>query len=302
MEVCQVRLFISNSDNVLKKIILLSISGFLIYSLVLEIAQPKITKFQNSQIENYSKAEQYIYNLETPKVVIVGSSLANRLQDDILDEMVYNLSFSGGSVLTGLNVIKKTKNFPEIILIETNIVEKEEDSSMVDNLFPPLIGKIRGKILSFQNTYQLINIFLSFLQNHLFDNDQRNHMKKKPDDDIFENNLKHHIQNNNAIHIHSESKELSQLHELVEFFRNKGIKIIFFQMPVNRSIITSKNYQQRKTLLINKFPNSQFNWIIESDYDRYHTTDGIHLLYESAIDYSYMLNQIIENNLGNSSI
>ncbi|OAD19638.1 conserved hypothetical protein, secreted [Candidatus Thiomargarita nelsonii] len=102
-------LFTFSSNNSSAKTIIFAFSAFALYSLILQVVNPKITAFQNQWIQNYSVAEKYIYKQETPQAVIVGSSMSTRLLEEKFNSDVYNLSFAGGSVLTGLNIIKESK-------------------------------------------------------------------------------------------------------------------------------------------------------------------------------------------------
>ena len=62
---------------------------------------------QNQLQQNYSYAQDFIYEKKTPNI-IVGSSMAARMKNEFLADNYYNLSFGGGSVLTGLEIIKRS--------------------------------------------------------------------------------------------------------------------------------------------------------------------------------------------------
>jgi len=159
-----VTLFISNFNNFIVKSILLLLVLFFSYTIFIYTTSPNINKFQNQWAGNYAKAQEYIYSDKKYKTVIVGSSMASCLYNEELSNDVYNLSFAGGGVLTGLNIIIKSGKIPENILIETNTVERATDTGMIKRLFPPLVWKIKKFVIALQEQYQPINVFTDKIQ------------------------------------------------------------------------------------------------------------------------------------------
>lgn len=277
------------------KTIIFAFFGFFLYSLALCGFNPKITLFQNQWIKNYSVAEIYIYKLGLPRIVIVGSSMSACLLEEKLSMDVYNLSFSGGSALTGLNIIKKSNKIPDVIFIETNVIERKSNKDMLDNLFTPVIWKIKGKMLSLQHTYQPINIALTLIRNY-FGSSQTNRINRKPNEKVLKDSLIRQHQANSCVEVFVDSEELIELKSFINYFKKFGAKIVFFQMPVHQTILSSKRYYARQSILLKMFPQAEFNWIKKNNANKYQTGDGIHLLYKSAIEYSSVLNKIIDMN------
>jgi hypothetical protein len=63
-----------------------------------------------------------------PDIAILGSSLAKRLYPGLFENSnLINLSVGGGSVMTGLEVLRSATSLPKVILIEINILDRPLD-------------------------------------------------------------------------------------------------------------------------------------------------------------------------------
>jgi hypothetical protein len=70
---------------------------------------------------NIVRAQRYVYQDDSDlKMVIVGSSLAANLNEKDIGEGVKSIAFGGGSSKTGLEIVKRSKSKPQIVLVEMN--------------------------------------------------------------------------------------------------------------------------------------------------------------------------------------
>src|SRR5689334_226683 len=68
-----------------------------------------------------------------PDIVLVGSSVAWRLKEDYFSlPRVRNLAIAGGSPVTGLEIIANQERLPKTILIETNVLSRAVDKTLVE--------------------------------------------------------------------------------------------------------------------------------------------------------------------------
>ncbi|MBR0843001.1 hypothetical protein JQ607_22590 [Bradyrhizobium liaoningense] len=68
-----------------------------------------------------------------PDIVLVGSSVTWRLKEEYYSlPRVRNLALAGGSPVTGLEIIAKQPSLPKIILIETNVLSRKADTSLIE--------------------------------------------------------------------------------------------------------------------------------------------------------------------------
>ncbi len=295
MEESLVPLSIFNSNNYISKSILLTLLFLFVYSIFLNFLRPEITAFQNQWISNYSKAESYIYKSSSSDIIIVGSSMSFRMKKEGFDDNIFNLSFNGGSVLTGLQIIKKSKNIPTLILIETNLVEREENNDMLDSLFTPFIWHVKKYFKAAQYTYQPANIFLSIIKNKY--GAKNNKTNVKTSQKILNVELTRQLKAESNIEGLEDSNEIETLQKLVNDFYSEGVTIAFFQMPVNSQLITSERYKKREQILHEIFSDLDIEWlsIPPNLDDRFLTRDGIHLTEKSASEFSKELNKHIKN-------
>jgi len=61
----------------------------------------ELTHFQNQWIKNYAVAEGFIYEDDVPEIVVVGSSMAARLDSSVFDGQLYNMAFNSIGYATG---------------------------------------------------------------------------------------------------------------------------------------------------------------------------------------------------------
>lgn len=294
MEGSLVNLFIFNSNNRLVKTLVLFLATFILYSIALHRLNPKVEVFQNQWIKNHSIAEAFIYKVPAYRTVIVGSSMAAKLvQKDLDGDDIYNLSFEGGSSLTGLRIIKESNIIPKEIYIETNIIERKLNENMLSSLFTPVIWRIKKHLISLQYTYQPINIALTFI-NAKFGKDASEKVHVAPNQGKLKFGINRHRASENGVNTFNEQRIVEQK-KVIDYFTSKGVNIVFFQMPVHEEILSTKGYQERKKVLEKLFSKFEFHWV-ENDH-HYETTDGIHLNLESANEYALVLKSINNRSL-----
>lgn len=266
--------------NSIYKIIFLFVILFGLYNLFLVLEKPDIKMFQNQWQKNYSFAQDFIYENKAENI-IVGSSMAARMQNDFLPKDFYNLSFSGGSVLTGLEIIKKSGFIPKNIYIETNIIFRNKDNKLLNNLFYPILWQIKKHIPALQEKYQPLNLVASKIRGS-YGKTHKEHMQEKRNEKIFNLTIQRRLKNYNKS-LESYENELSNLKILIEYFSKKGVNIVFFEMPIENRLANSIKAKEQRKIIKNNFANK---WLKLPSNDNYVTADGIHLIYPSAFKFS----------------
>lgn len=262
------------------------------------MCNPKITRFQNQQQRNYSTAQDFIYGDKTSNI-IVGSSLSARLSKSVLPSNYYNLAFSGGSTLTGLELIKQTGYIPKHIFIESNFIFRNKSITMLNDLFYPIWWKIKRYIPSLKEKYQPLNVMYS---KNICDTKSNIKLKKKttwnkPKDlEKIINSKKFKFmmkQNKNKLKKKLTYKyQLKDLQRLITYFETKGTRIIFFEMPIEKSLANASKSVQRRNILQETFTN---DWLPLPTYNKYFTSDGHHLVAYSAWLYTKKFLTNLEN-------
>ena len=81
--------------------------------------------------QNIVSIGRYI-NDQAPSVVLVGSSLSFRLSERYFSSLkVDNLAITGGSTVTGLQIIAEGATNPQLVIIETNILVRPIDKDIL---------------------------------------------------------------------------------------------------------------------------------------------------------------------------
>ena len=179
------------------KIITIFFVLFIVYTFYLIVQKPNITMFQNTNQSNISKVQDYIYN-ESSDIIIVGSSMSNTMHKEFFRNKIYNLSFSGGSSMTGIELIRRSEKIPKIILIESNIIfERDVDYKFIDTVYTPILWKLKSFVPSLQEKYQPLNLIISKIKGSVGkSHDQR--MLDTRNDLVFKNQMKLRVKNINS--------------------------------------------------------------------------------------------------------
>jgi hypothetical protein len=278
----------------IRKVLIISFSLLVFYSLFLWI-YPGISTSQNQNQDNIIKAQQYMNALPHHYCnVIVGSSLSTRLIEDSIPG-IYNLSFGGLSIYDGLKIIQKTIEKPEIVFIEMNILQRDESATFVNELFNPVnyysvkyIPLLREdkKPISF-----LVTRITDFIQT-LRRPDvkiKQHEVKQKSKEinlEVFEGMLNSKISefshNPDTMMI---AQRMNKLRRYVGSLENKGIKIVFFEMPVNYQLEKLNIPVAFRNAFYVNFPKSKYLYV-DLPNTRFTTTDGMHLPEDEALKYT----------------
>lgn len=237
--------------------------------------------YQNQWQQNYSFAQDFIYNNQAENI-IVGSSMAARMRNEFFPQDFFNLSFVGGSVLTGLEIIKKSGFVPRTIYIENNIIFRSKDEKFLHALFYPLLYKVKKQIPALQEKYQPLNILLSTLKGS-YGKTREEYMEESQNIKVFSANIP--IQKKAySTPLTDYQKELDALERLISYFEESGAEVLFFEMPIDAGLADSIKAKQQREIIWDRFKKNI--WLQEAVNSDYATTDGVHLLYKSAYKYS----------------
>jgi len=250
---------------------------------------------QNQWQDNIIKAQKYIYEKRDIPYVVAGSSLSARIALSFLPKDYYNLSFSGGSVLTGLEVIIKSDKTPKVVLIETNVIMRASDKKFLYSLFNPGMHLMRTYLPMTKDQFQPMAVFGTPIVQMLltsagFFGENENAGIKQQQNKAFDIGLKRQQES------FSKPPNAEILNERIESFKRsvatlqkRGVKVVFFEMPIHPSLYGTPQTIIIKKALLNTFPADKYDWIPSPAPADYHTTDGMHLNNESAHRYSNFL-------------
>lgn len=286
----------------MKKTFIAAIAIFLLYNgfllLTDRIIDRKLLAPSNLFQTNVIAGQSYIYDKRDSDVVIVGSSLANRLAVLGLPEKCFNLSLIGYSPRDGLEIIKRSGARPKVILIETNIIDRERTAVFTDALFLPWMYTLKRYLPALREENQPVNIIRAAGTQALR---QLKHyyrrLAKKPEAGISQSevialdndtpemrrrimdlelpiNIKGHSKTPDEAHLDAMTAELKQY---IQFFEGRNVQIIFFEMPEAQIFYDSNRMRALRAALSKGFPRENYRYLTSSNWSDYTTTDGVHL-------------------------
>ena len=284
----------------IKKAILLSAILFASYCIFVSFFAPTWWKGNGNDLQVRSiKVEKFLYNTDiSNKNIILGSSLSERIITDSI-ENTYNLGLGALGVFDGLHVLAQKNELPKCIFIEMNFINKDLNSSFENHFSNPSIT-IKKYIPSFREDRQplvilgnlIITKFVSLKRKSGSNLSEIDSLKSKTLlDKLLANQKKIYESAPSdsliAVRLTTLAKELKQ-------FEQKGIKIIFFEVP-NYTMFTNLPFCNAvRNGFYAKFPKSKYTYIDLPENFNVKTTDGLHLTPDEAKSYSSYLRNKIE--------
>lgn len=254
---------------------------------------------------NVIKAQQYAYDTNpTLKMVLVGSSLTSNIRAEYIGSQVANLGLAGGSTQTGLEIVKKKKSKPSILLVEVNdTIDRKIDGKLVDSLYQPLLHFARTHLPIFKEEFKPVSVLISYIKNKY---DEKKKAIINPNED------KEQIKNSPARKkvieklVNENSKELDQeeqdlLRKQAEYIKvqiaeikKDGVRVALFDVPGEPRVDNTLKKKQVRELMRSLFPTDSFEWLQEPSRE-WVTSDGIHLIEADAKDYAAFLREQLLN-------
>ena len=238
---------------------------------------------------NVLKAQRYMSS-ETPfDVVVTGSSMASVLDIATYGDTYYNLSFSGGCSLTGLELIERkgasTGEYPDVIFVEIS-------DSMINGVDSDIIGKTEG----LGNTFfgRLDNrpdyLFYSLVKAVYY----RNKEKALNDYGVVDEKIAYWAGVKSCPVNQDDMNEYMETAKgYVDRLTANGCRVILLELPNDASFYDmAEPVQVRETALL-YFPKDTYEWYM-TDWSEYILSDGIHMGKLSAHIYTEkLLNEYI---------
>jgi lysophospholipase L1-like esterase len=255
---------------------------FIVYNLALYSIKPEVRYFQNQWQGNVAAAEEYIYSPGRKDVVLVGTSMSARLEKDMLDQGVWNLGLSGGSAATGLEIIRRSGTRPRLVLIEANMISAI-DSEFVKSRFHGPTVFFKTLLPGIRTAYQPANLFVNWVKK------SKSQVQDAPNPKAFQNLIR--IQKDSWKQIPNEDdsrKSLITIRQAVENLQAEGVKVAFFDMPIDSALEVMPARQAAWKRMREAFPPTHFDWLKSVPGD-FPTFDGIHLLNQGARRFARIL-------------
>jgi len=258
-----------------KKILIIAVFLFGLYNLAL------LSWMKNSGAvyTDVDKVERFLYSGKRYKVITAGSSLIGALTLDATKRPdFYNLSLPPSGACTGVRTIVLSGKIPDSLYLETNYISRGLNQAVLSELFDPFAYNIKFYLPALEKS----NKFIPLILNKLKPSVPESPNKKQPEKKLFDKLLAINRIEYNAIPDPMEyHKILQNLGADLHYLSNKGCKIVFFEVPIEREFVNSPKLTYQRKALKKFFTEKEYKWIEPDTTDTYYTGDGKHLLRES---------------------
>lgn len=268
----------------MKNSIIIGAVILIVYSILLVYGpKPTIVKMQSQWQNNQYVVGKYLRDSKKGPtqndVVIVGSSLARRLDFDEESKRVYNLALDGDSAMTGLSVIASSGASPRLVFIEINVPEYASNQELIDKVS----GFFQQLSPAFYVENTPINLAYSFLYSYKLKLNKEK-PQKKAIEAVRQNALSVQIKRYESLIPPDILRErIIKLKRLVTLIEERGTKIVFFEMPISPDLENTSRAIQIRNIFKSSFPKHKLiNYEELAKGHTIKTLDGIHLEDEEA--------------------
>jgi len=273
----------------IKKTILTALVLFLGYSFFIKAIAPRW--WQTSQHlwqDNIIKAQKFIYSDNPFNNVIVGSSLSYLLLTDSLPN-TFSLSFGGQSVFEGLNILVRSKNIPKCLFIEMNFILRPENKQFTKALNSRILYYSRKAFPVLRDENQPLGAIGRYIELRAskFALQSKLEIQTSAASNIFEELLT--IQKKRYAELPDPAvadDAFRRLKKYIYTLENRGVKITFFEMPVDKSLNNSPRANLIRGMFHRHFAASHYQYVPIPEWTNYETTDGLHLTHNEALLYT----------------
>lgn len=232
--------------------------------------------------ENLIKAQSFLY-ADHADSAMVGTSLSARIIRDSIPS-VKSVSFGGCAVEDGLRIISSKRHLPHYVFVESNLLFMEGNKELVNKLTEGVIPKIKYWIPSLREQYEPICLLASLALKAGNVNPQAG--AAAIDMNILNQSIKQQQEDDRKYQYEVSEERLRTIKELMDSLEGKGVKFVFFEMPVNEQIYHLRKFAQTREKLAQEFPKANYRYL-PSDTTHYTTTDGEHLNFEEQQVFSH---------------
>lgn len=246
------------------------------YALFLRLVNVDWDTTQHLANGNRIKAEGYVFGPDdTSATVIVGSSLAYRIELDSLPKGTSNLGFGGLSIYDGLQLINRAGRSPARVLIETNVLFREPDQQFLNALFEPGLYELRRELPIMQERNQPSGVLYGWVKKTLLQQRDGSELT----DTIWAPNEMMLAEQRIAYARTPADSTVQRFMRLlvgeVNALEQRGVEVIFFEVPIDKDLERSPLSVLSRSLISEHFPNARY--LQPPQHSTWRTTDGLHL-------------------------
>ena len=279
----------------IKRSIITALALLLAYHFILPRLSRDYYWIPGQQRANYLRAQQYVHDSPQDLNVVVGSSMANELNAEILGPKFVKLTFPAGGSFTGLEIIHTTAKRPPLILIESNTLLRGADNGLLDDVLSPWRRKLRETSPVFKEEGRPSNYEVGFLNawvsrvgkgiTKVMNGGKKAApaVEKPMDASVLEDVMKVNHENlNRQPSEKALAENITRMGEIVDGLAKAGSKCVFFEMPINTTLDDLAEPEAVRKAMKSRFPADKYTWLEFDRNHEYQTSDGIHLIRTEA--------------------
>ncbi|TGK05120.1 hypothetical protein EHQ53_15855 [Leptospira langatensis] len=260
------------------------------YSVLVTYVHPTKIPKQSWWQHNRIRVESFLTSGRTAKYVITGSSMSDRMIPDERSGW-FNLSLVGEGALTGLSVLAHSDSSAKYVFIEVNQLSVQENTKFAkENTdpffvftrrnFPVLLSEkqpfnfLSGTILELPNMFG----FAVPVPENEKPNANAEEIQKKLKEEHLEEVTRWY---GTAVERKKLEERMSVLSSLLKELESKGIRPVFFEMPMHPKILISPKESGTREITRQYFPETKYLWYFAKG-GPFEDSDGLHLAYPEA--------------------
>ena len=280
--------------NILVKSLAVFLGIFVLYSSIIQFSGIPGGKGLNQWQENTIRLQNYVFSTVPYRCVITGSSMSARISQELLSTEDYNLSLSGGSALSGLEIITRTEKKPRCVLVEANpTLLRGVNEEEIDNIFHPVFYPFKKAIPALRDAYQPITLIGGLIKKS-----QKN--SKKPDFRVVD--FMEHIQFEKKEEKKLPSPEklettLNELSRLVQQLEAQGVRVYFFDTKRHSETQTGPKTRMIQESITKRLDPNLQKWLNLESFETFETEDGVHLNTSSAEKFTRLITRSLDQKL-----
>jgi hypothetical protein len=224
---------------------------------------------------------------ERPNLVVLGSSLADRLPESFFTlKPARNLALPGGSPLTGLMLVESLPHTPKTIVMETNVLDRKPR--------PGLVARYRSRTLVMLREFKPLRTAVLALLPLKMKNARK--LRAKPPRDYDTGGL---IRESLAALERRSFEEPSRVHaaeiaRLASVMEARGTRVFYVQLPMSQPLEESRYFAETNRIMHEAAARPDRWLTLALDRSQLRWVDGSHLDERSSLLVVEAIEQALE--------
>ena len=274
----------------IKKSILAALVMLIAYHFLFPHLPRKYFQSSGPQRDNFVRAQRYVHDKRSKTKVILGSSLSIRLNQSILGQGYSKLALGGGSIFTGLEIIRHAKKHPAVVLIEINQLGWNVDNELLHDLFTPWRRKLRNYSPIFKEEGRPANFVNGvgeiFVRTICHWGSRLLGQAPAPDfpsgtsaqnPALFAQLVRMYRDQALAVTPAGLRGKANQLGDYIDALAREGSICILYEMPIDSSLSGLPSPVAVRNAAETRFPKNKYHWLEFPRDHNYDTYDGLHV-------------------------